>query len=301
MGQYDGMDVAAVQSAAAHLRGYAGTLDGIIRTIDSIVVQLDGAWTGHDAAAFLNWWQHQHRPALLTAASALDGLGQSAMNNADDQARTSSADAGGSAGSMAVGASAMAGIAGLAGTVFDGADGLDGVLDGVNIFTRNASSSGRYTKEWDDVRNAFGPVFDYKQSSVLHAAHDNRVLSSIGDFADTGVGKAAGGVFSAAAFIGIGSSVARAGGDLADGSYGQAAMQSSSAVSSGLKMSKNPVLYLAGVNTAIWSQVANEASQVDWSQGVPNPLSGSNFVDIWAPAFGDATKQVLSEIPGFFL
>jgi uncharacterized protein YukE len=90
MTQIDGMDVAVVQNVGSQLKAHAGALEGVVRSIDSIVGQLQGVWRGSDASTFHGWWQHTHRPALLSAASSVDGLGQAALNNASDQSHVSS-------------------------------------------------------------------------------------------------------------------------------------------------------------------------------------------------------------------
>jgi hypothetical protein len=39
----------------------------------------------------MGWWQQQHKPALVAAATAVGGLGQSAYNNVTQQQQASQA------------------------------------------------------------------------------------------------------------------------------------------------------------------------------------------------------------------
>jgi WXG100 family type VII secretion target len=83
------MDVEAVERLAGQLEHQAAAIDGVVNHINSLVGQLQGVWKGHDATEFENWWNQQHRPALIHARDAINGLGQSAKNNAADQRNVS--------------------------------------------------------------------------------------------------------------------------------------------------------------------------------------------------------------------
>lgn len=87
---FEGMDPEVVMGLAAQLNNQDNNIQSIVHQIDSIVSQLEGAWKGADASQFQEWWTSQHKPALLAAASAVGGLGQSAHNNAQAQIETSS-------------------------------------------------------------------------------------------------------------------------------------------------------------------------------------------------------------------
>jgi len=86
---FEGMDVAHVQSIGNQLKHQSEQINSVIAAINSLVGQLPGVWHGKDATEFENWWNTQHRPALQHAAQAVAGLGQSALNNAQDQINTS--------------------------------------------------------------------------------------------------------------------------------------------------------------------------------------------------------------------
>jgi WXG100 family type VII secretion target len=84
-----GMDVEQVQNLAGQLHSQAEAIQSVINAIDSIVSQLESAWQGNDARQFADWWNSQHKPALRNAMEAVDGLHQSALNNATEQSTAS--------------------------------------------------------------------------------------------------------------------------------------------------------------------------------------------------------------------
>jgi WXG100 family type VII secretion target len=84
-----GMDVEHVQSLAGQLHQQAEAIQSVIGSIDRIVADLQSAWQGHDARQFADWWNTQHKPALHNAQQAIDGLHQSALNNATEQSTVS--------------------------------------------------------------------------------------------------------------------------------------------------------------------------------------------------------------------
>jgi WXG100 family type VII secretion target len=84
-----GMDVEHVQNLAGQLHQQAEAIQSVIGNIDRIVTQLESAWQGQDARQFADWWNQQHKPALHNAQQAIEGLHQSAMNNATEQSTVS--------------------------------------------------------------------------------------------------------------------------------------------------------------------------------------------------------------------
>jgi WXG100 family type VII secretion target len=86
---FEGMDPDVVQNLGQQLKNQENSLHSIVSAIDGIINQMDGSWKGADATQFLGWWQQQHRPAMMAAATAIGGLGQSAFNNADQQRQAS--------------------------------------------------------------------------------------------------------------------------------------------------------------------------------------------------------------------
>jgi WXG100 family type VII secretion target len=84
-----GMDVEQVEGLAAQLKNKAHDLQGLITSIDGLVHNLHSNWDGHDADVFANEWWPQHKSALQNAATSVEGLGQSAQNNANAQRQVS--------------------------------------------------------------------------------------------------------------------------------------------------------------------------------------------------------------------
>jgi WXG100 family type VII secretion target len=86
---FSGMDIETVEQLAAQLKGKANEIDGLMGSIDALIEQLQAVWKGQDAIMFRDWWVSQHRPNLMHAREAIDGLGQSALNNASEQRQVS--------------------------------------------------------------------------------------------------------------------------------------------------------------------------------------------------------------------
>ncbi len=80
-----GMDADAVESAGRALKERAGQIDAIVSGLDRSVKGLLNVWEGPDAQTFVNKWWPEHRALLVTARGHVDGLGQSALNNASEQ------------------------------------------------------------------------------------------------------------------------------------------------------------------------------------------------------------------------
>ena len=84
-----GMDVDLVESASRDLKARASDITTVIGEIDRIVNNLLTIWDGPDAKTFVDTWWPQHKTQLTNAASTIDGLGQSAWNNAQEQRQVS--------------------------------------------------------------------------------------------------------------------------------------------------------------------------------------------------------------------
>lgn len=80
-----GMDVEQVQQLGNNLKNQAEAIQGVINAVNGLVDNSQAIWKGKDAGDFLGWWNNEHRPALERVRQAVDGLGQSALNNAEDQ------------------------------------------------------------------------------------------------------------------------------------------------------------------------------------------------------------------------
>jgi uncharacterized protein YukE len=85
-----GMDADAVENAGRQLKTQAGEVGSLVAQIDRVVNSLTSVWDGQDAQQFVHDWWPQHKKALVAAQQQLDGLGQSALNNASEQRSVSS-------------------------------------------------------------------------------------------------------------------------------------------------------------------------------------------------------------------
>ncbi len=251
MAAFEGLDVEAVQAQGAHLKAQASHLDGIIHAVSALVSNADAVWAGHDSTVFAGAWHQQHRPALVAASAAVAGLGQSAINNATDQATTSASSGSGLAASVAPGSSWQGGKdAGIA------------ALDALGVY-------GAATTLLPNLMSKFPGI-----------AGKLDVAGHIVDDANLGVDGY------------------RLGQDVAEGHYVQAAGEGYDAVADGLKTAHTPVPYLIGVNMSVWKSVYQDSQQVDWSMPMPNPLSGSNFKDIYVSGAWYGLKTGVGQILG---
>lgn len=80
-----GMDVDAVEAAGNNLRNKAHQIETLTADIDRIVQGLTNIWDGQDARQFVQEWWPGHKKNLRAIQEAINGLGQSALNNATDQ------------------------------------------------------------------------------------------------------------------------------------------------------------------------------------------------------------------------
>lgn len=84
-----GMDVEAVRGIGKQLKAESGNINNLIGQIEKLIVRSQSEWQGKDAVQFKDWWDSQHKPRLKELMSAIDGLGQSALNNANEQDQVS--------------------------------------------------------------------------------------------------------------------------------------------------------------------------------------------------------------------
>jgi len=84
------MDPEAVENTGRQLKSQAANIGSMVAQIDKIVNSLTSVWDGQDAQQFVHDWWPQHKKSLLAAQQQIDGLGQSALNNASEQRQVSS-------------------------------------------------------------------------------------------------------------------------------------------------------------------------------------------------------------------
>lgn len=81
-----GMDVDAIEQLGHQLRdSIAPQITDLINAINHVVGSMEASWWGPDAQTFCHDWWPQHQKELHNAYQAIHGLGQSALNNAQDQ------------------------------------------------------------------------------------------------------------------------------------------------------------------------------------------------------------------------
>lgn len=85
-----GLDPEAVEQLSRDLNNQAHEIGQVISKIDGLISHMQGIWKGHDSEQFAGWWRDQHRKALHSAQDAIEGLGRSAHNNAQEQRQVSS-------------------------------------------------------------------------------------------------------------------------------------------------------------------------------------------------------------------
>lgn len=86
-----GMDVELVSGVATQLDGQAAAIGAAAADVDRLVDSAVSQWFGADAQKFVQEWQAQHRPALVTALQALAQLSATAKRNVAEQQLASGA------------------------------------------------------------------------------------------------------------------------------------------------------------------------------------------------------------------
>lgn len=84
-----GMDVEAVEKTGRDLKTKATNIQTLIGEIEGLVTGLSSVWDGKDAQQFVNEWWPQHKKNLSSVKESIEGLGQSALNNASEQREVS--------------------------------------------------------------------------------------------------------------------------------------------------------------------------------------------------------------------
>ena len=84
-----GMVVEEVRQTGNELKQISSEIQSLMNRLDSRVQST--TWQGPDAERFKGEWWPQHRSNLQRICADLEGLGQSAMNNAQEQEQASNA------------------------------------------------------------------------------------------------------------------------------------------------------------------------------------------------------------------
>jgi len=83
------MDADVVEALGKQLRTQGQSIRMTVSKVDALVNQAGRQWDGGRSRAFVIRWQLTHRRALLQLAESIEGLGQSALNNAAEQRHAS--------------------------------------------------------------------------------------------------------------------------------------------------------------------------------------------------------------------
>lgn len=83
MSMSHGMNVDDVRALGDLLKRKAADIRALVSEIEGKVHST--AWEGPDARAFKDQWWPEHKQHLATVADQVDGFGQSALNNAQEQ------------------------------------------------------------------------------------------------------------------------------------------------------------------------------------------------------------------------
>src|SRR5690242_7404231 len=79
------MDAGAIRDLAARMDQVAGTIDGLIGSVEGTVNQAGSHWFGADAGAFHDEWFRTHRPSLTVLLEDIRYLARTARTNAAEQ------------------------------------------------------------------------------------------------------------------------------------------------------------------------------------------------------------------------
>lgn len=309
MAQMVGADVAQLRHLASELGRAANELNAIEGSLTAGVGSTP--WRGASGDQFRSEWHLSHRYRLASCRVFLAEAQQLLLQQAEQQASASTAEAASTSGWKNTWWGAVVGpigtVAGTAATsmaaVANGtpvkwlgaAVSVSGVAD---LLSRNASITGRYTNAWNQVRGL--PGMDYKSSSWLQRLH-SPALKPLAGLANS---------TPAEAFEKVGlvyNTVTNAhdavsgfmNGDLAQG--GEGLLDTAAGL---LKANRtNPVLYLAGVNVSIWTDVAKESGNfveaIKSGESVPWPTSKDVLRDVYWPTAVDVGKELKDRVFGW--
>lgn len=85
-----GMDPDEVERIGRDLQNQANALQNVVTAVEKAINEAQNAWKGSDAEKFRDTWVSQYKSPISNAVQAIDGLGQTAIQNAADQRQVSS-------------------------------------------------------------------------------------------------------------------------------------------------------------------------------------------------------------------
>lgn len=268
-----GMNVAEVRHLADQLRQGAELLRGIISAVDGRVTH--SSWDGEDADRFRDEWWPGHRQRLLEAADRIQGLAQSATNNADEQERVSGSDAGGRSAALGAPAGAGAAVAGALGVLGAAGRLAQGLNRDLEWFSR--------AKSWADIANSkFLRNPNLPVSNLLNDVLGDGRIKFIGNTM-TGISIAAHGFETYQ--------------DFKSGDYYEGTLDAIDTIADPFR-GKGPVAWLATGTIETWTDVARAGREVDWSEGVPwgsmNPFDADDRNNVLIPTAKDVGRELVN-------
>lgn len=305
---FEGMDVDQAQQLARQFGANAQALAGITVALGGLAQQLSHCWHGPAAATFQYQWTAQHHAALSSAAQALADMHGRLVANIDQQAWASASSTVGGlgpAGTVLSGAAVTALLTGIGRgwIVLQTGAGWEGLVQTpLDKIREVAGPDDEYDKTWARLikLDHDGPLLKYKESPVINSLHDNvhvqraaEILGSTHSAAVLGKLDTAG---KGLGYVTTGVDGAESLNDLRQHHFGSAAGSAVDASSTALMNSDNPALFLAGFDVALFKKDYELAQQVDWKEGIPNPLNASNFRNDYIPTFKQLPGQLVSTL-----
>lgn len=283
-----GMDVGVVEGVGRQLKQQGQVVRSIVRTVDVQVNDASQNWWGNRAQVFASEWRGVHRPALTRLADAIEGLGQSALNNVAEQRSASGSGSGGRSWAPTLAGQGTSDLsqreARLSGSGILPAIGFMGLLGQLTGTYRGKEYPARYRQIFGESKfMRYNRTLQHLYSSQLTHLMESRPVKVVGKGADIF------GVVTSGADFTEKMNASSRGGDKIEAGGGF--------VGSGIRAAaKDPVTYLVGVNVSLWSMVANEASKQNWSRDwSPKALSqlGTYMVSYPGEALGTIGGSVL--------
>jgi len=269
-----GMDPAEVQGVAARLQGQGEALRRIMSHVDALVSHASHVWPGHESERFRTAWYAGHRRSLENAAHELSSRVAWLHEQVGQQEESSGAGGGSTGlfhgwlgGGETDGVRSVSALDDLA-TLGKMAAPVLGPLGLLGMIGANRNLTGRYTGAYGRFLKAvengpasrfFSPgAFRYKQ--VLNGFnHPNGPLSTLEGIKTLG---AAGKFFGVVAAADDGVRTAEA---IRSGDANGAVTSGSQTIADGMKMVKNPAVYLGGVLISTANEIGTDAASADFS------------------------------------
>jgi uncharacterized protein YukE len=295
-----GMDVETIEGLAKQLDAKAASATSIVAASGRLVRGAEKLWLGRRADRWLTDWLNEEA-ALRRTAQFVRDMAQKLREEAAQQSRASGGFSGGAPAHptaeflnpspsaapssdqpdwLRQGNENLASInAWLDGHLVTAATGFTAVLGAV-------TGTARGTEYGKVYRHLIGNDF-FRYNRSLHKTYSPTITKILGSPLMTGVDR-----------IGKGFAVVDSTANVYDtftdsrSTGGERVEAGGLAVGSALKMSKNPVTYLAGAGVSAWSMVYNEASKIDTSYVSETfAYAAKNKGEVLA-SLGDAVKDM---------